>query len=389
LKALKGNYRLAYHDEYSIAVGAGMNAMGCRVDPLLACLHENVENYKNDKNNDKSQASLLNSVVAMLDANLSTNEKILAADILITLIKQAANDLRKNLANQFALRDDLPDSLLHFLSYGEIDLAEPVLRSSPLLSDTDLMYVIQAKGQEYWHAVAKRDGLSNDVCEVLVTKNDKQTNMTLLQNDTINLGAQILGQLRDFAIDDELFATEYLNYKTLPANVAVTVYWHVSNALRAKIMNQFDIQKSDLDNALQDCVHDFRDTVHHEIHRPTSLMIETANRYHESEMITADLLVQILRQRQGRFFAALFSLKTGLRYRAISEVMKQKEGHSLAVACRASNIDKDKFVSIFLLSRAITMPQSPVNADELKMALRYFETLTHKMAKEILVKSIV
>ena len=102
-----------------------------KFDPLLVSLHDYARSYSEDKNTN-SFGKLVNAVMAMLDANLKDSQKILAADVLITLIRQAETDLRENLAQRLAVRDDLPTSLLHFLAYGPIDIAEPVLLNSPL-----------------------------------------------------------------------------------------------------------------------------------------------------------------------------------------------------------------------------------------------------------------
>jgi hypothetical protein len=60
----------------------------------------------------------------------------------------------------------------------------------------------------------------------------------------------------------------------------------------------------------------------------------------------------------------------------------------LAVACRAKNISKENFVSLFLLTRTIARSSQAVTAEELKMAMRYYDGLTFKAAQDILKDSI-
>jgi hypothetical protein len=52
------------------------------------------------------------------------------------------------------------------------------------------------------------------------------------------------------------------------------------------------------------------------------------------------------------------------------------------------NISKENFVSMFLLGRTIARADEAVNAEELKMAMRYYDGLTFKMAKSILRESL-
>ena len=68
--------------------------------------------------------------------------------------------------------------------------------------------------------------------------------------------------------------------------------------------------------------------------------------------------------------------------------MRQIGGQGMAVVSRATGISKENFVSIFLLGRTIVRSSQAVDADELRMAMRYYDGLTHKMAREILQDSI-
>ena len=220
-------------------------------------------------------------------------------------------------------------------------------------------------------------------------KKDKATNLTLLKNDTVTLDIDFLEDIKGFAIDDENFAKEYVNYKTLPKSLAVSVYWHLSVRMRQLITQKFDVKADELDKALEDCCFDFRDTIHNDIQKPTSTMIEAAKRFKKADKITEPLLVQTLRQRQGRFFVALFCEATGMSIDTAADMLKKKNGHSLAVSCRVLNITKEGFVSIFLLARAITTPDQAVSASELQSAVRYFEMLNYHNAKEVFDKTII
>lgn len=379
---------MAYKDDKMMPSMERSFAAADKFDPLLVSLHDYARNYGNEKNKE-SFGKLVHAVLAMLDANLKESQKILAADVLITLIRQAEQDLRKDLAHRLAVRNDLPDSLLHYLAYGQIDIAEPVLKHSPLLCETDLIYIIQSKTVDHWHAIAQRPYISEKITNALVSKHDVPTHKHLLNNETIKLG---IPSLQDMATDvrtSKEFAEEFVTYKHLPQDVAVSIYWHVSHALRTHITREFKVKGHDLDKALEDCVQDFSDTTYGlETFEPTNLMREVAAKYKEQGKILDDTLVNTLRRRQGRFFLALFAARVGVRTKVIHEMMKQKGGQGLAVCSRATGVSKESFVSIFLLSRAITCSRETVNAEELKMAMRYYDGITHKMAKDILTGSI-
>ena len=365
-----------------------------RFDPLLVCLHDSLKAYSGAKTSGPiehkgSFEHLVHSIMAILDANLSENEKILTADVLIALIRQAERDLRSNLSERLALRENLPDSLLHYLAYGEIDIAEAVLLYSPLLSETDLLYVAQSKGKEHWRAIARRADIPTSVTKSLSVKEDVQTHLNLLYNASIDVEPSALKAMTPSVRESNEFAEELVSYKGLSKSVAVSIYWHVSVALRHVVAQKFAIKDQDLDKALEDSVQDFSDTAEHlKNYEPSSLMKEVAGQYKAQNRITDDLLIQVLRRRQGRFFIALFESRSQLSPTTIYEMMKQKGGQGLAVSARALKISKENFVSLFLLSRTIMAPSDIVEAAEMKMAMRYYDSLTYKMAKDILSGSI-
>ena len=359
-------------------------------DPLLVQLHDSVVHYKSDNGDRAASTMLINSVAEMLDAKLTESEKILASDVLIGLIKQAESDIRVSLSQKLAPRDDLHHSLLNYLAYGTIDIAEPVLQYSPLLTDTDILYIVESTGKDHWRAVAKRECISEKISETLINKGDAQAVHNLLLNDSILLEDNLLKMAGVIAVQDEDVASDYISYKSLPKNLAMDVYWQVSLEIRKKIAAEFKITNGDIDNALEDSIQDFSDTIlSSDNMTPSNLMIDVARQYQKLGRIKEGLLVDCLRRRQGRFFIALFAQQTDLSFDVIWGMMQQIGGQALAVACRAKNISKENFVSLFLLTRTIARSSQAVTAEELKMAMRYYDGLTYKTAQEILKDSIV
>jgi len=357
-------------------------------DPLLVTLHDNLTSYARD-HSQNNYTNLIESVVSILDARLTENERIMASDVLISLIEQAATDVRRNLAEKLAYRDDIEPSLLHYLVYNEIDLADPVLRYSPILKDVDLMYVIQSKGKAHWCAIANRQRVSEKIALSLVQKKDSDCILELLANEEIILPQTVLREIVPIARQEQHVADKMADYLGLPKETAVNLYWYVSVSLRDHMIKKFDLVTSDIDSALEACMQDFADTVFQRDNMmPTTLMRDFAENYARQNKINDYMLIDVLRRRQGRFFIALFHKYSGLSYDIIGKMMHQTGGQSMAVAARALNIAKENFISVFLLSRKLTMAHKPVDAAELKMAIRYYDGLTHKMAKDILKDSL-
>ena len=63
-------------------------------------------------------------------------------------------------------------------------MAAPVLSRSSVLTDTDLLEVVNKRGQDYLRAVSRRVDLSETVSDVIVERGDDTTLGVLLQNET-------------------------------------------------------------------------------------------------------------------------------------------------------------------------------------------------------------
>ena len=135
------------------------------------------------------------------DENLSSAESTMFFDILCTLIGDVELDLRARLAERLAERDDVPHDLITFLASEEIAVAYPVLVSSELLNDRDLVLLINEKAREHQLAVTKRYWLSPDVSEALVQTGDSTVVVSLLSNDGAEIypetAERLVGACRD------------------------------------------------------------------------------------------------------------------------------------------------------------------------------------------------
>ena len=82
---------MAYNNDRHIRLGSGEGTTAYdSFDPLLVNLHDSVNQYKINKNqNDADMNDMTQAVIDILDANLSATEKVLSSDILVELIKQA------------------------------------------------------------------------------------------------------------------------------------------------------------------------------------------------------------------------------------------------------------------------------------------------------------
>lgn len=105
--------------------------------------------------------------VRVAELTQQTNPGLVEA-VLELLVRDVAKEVRKALAEAVADSPEVPHWIARRLASDEIEVAEPVLRQSPLLSDQDLIEIVRTNAMQYALAVAGRSRLSEALTDVLI-----------------------------------------------------------------------------------------------------------------------------------------------------------------------------------------------------------------------------
>lgn len=100
--------------------------------------------------------------------------------------------------------------------------------------------------------------------------------------------------------------------------------------------------------------------------------------------VTAQHLVQTLRQGLTAQAEEIFGRMTGLGAGQIQRVLYGAEGRNLAVACRALGIEQLQFVSIFILSHRLGLGERSPEPHKLTHVVAHFDQTDQKTARRIL-----
>lgn len=125
--------------------------------------------------------------------------------VLELLVRDVAKEVRRALAQQIADSQEVPAWVARRLASDDIEVAEPVLRSSPLLTDEDLIEIVRTNAMQYALAVAGRNQLSEAVSEVLVDTGHAPVVARLVGNVGAQLSQATLERVvQDFGAEREV-----------------------------------------------------------------------------------------------------------------------------------------------------------------------------------------
>ncbi|MCF8495997.1 MAG: DUF2336 domain-containing protein [Alphaproteobacteria bacterium] len=358
------------------------------ITPLLVRLYDSqrLHSLPADKK-PQAQAELLSAVGELFALELSHKETELIADVLTDLIRQAELDVRQALSERLAVLDNVPIRIAHQIAYDEISVADVFLSQSPVLDDQDLLYIIKTKSAAYWRAVACRKGLGDDIIDMLADTKNPETALALVENSGITLTPHSLLSLSDMVQQHEFLATPLLSRAEITSDIIVRVYGYVGEEIKRQIREQHPLASAALSETVDEIVAELAGAAEESSSLPTPAMLRAADRYREKGLLTMKLMLGTLRRGQIPSFIAQFSRFTGMSAEVTVGVLGQSSGQGLAVACRAHDILKTDFVSIYLLTHRIRGADKMIDMKDLKRAVDYYTHIRPDVARSILAGS--
>lgn len=304
-------------------------------------------------------------------SDLSERELALTFDILRMLIDKVEVAVRRNISDYLCDRSDVPKDLVAFLAHDTVHVAYPILRSSPLLSEYDLIRLIEDHGHGHAMAIATRSDLTGPVSHGLIALNDEAVDVALAKNLTATIDTEDMSVLVDRAVDCDALHAPLSSRSDLGADLARRLYTMVGEALRRHIIDNYDIDGAVIAEAVEQAVLDGLDT-------PNPLNAAIGNGWSEQlqrggHRPAARLLRRMLSE--GTDGAAIeFSEYTHLPLETARWVFERGDGQTLAVAMKSIGMDVDGYAT--LLDRLARITEY----EDIERLTAYFERIDTKTA---------
>jgi uncharacterized protein (DUF2336 family) len=309
------------------------------------------------------------------ESRLSDRERALITGILHRLIATVETDIRRALAHRLKARDDVPADLVLLLAGDEIEVARPILEESPLLRDPDLIRLIRNRGREHWLAIGARRQLSAEVSDAIVATGDVDVIELLLRNHDAELSRQAMAYLVAEAERVDRYQEPLLERPEMPPALAMRLYWSVSAALRRHILERFAVPEALVDDVLEGAALDAAGAQQANGRALCDIAHDLVERLAEHERITPHLLIGFLRAGRVHAFVAGFARMTAVPEAVARRVTLDADGETLAVLCRAAEINRNDFASLFLLIQNVRHGLRPMAPQRLNDILGFFDAI--------------
>jgi uncharacterized protein (DUF2336 family) len=302
---------------------------------------------------------LLLGVVAMCDARPPSGElSPVLGEIFLTLARQAERDVRKVLSEKLANAEWAPAALVNVLALDEIEIARPILASSPILQDDDLLRVLVEASLEHQIAVARRPRLSGRVADAVIDQAEPAVLMALTTNRTAEISTEGVRRLVEHSRRIAALRGPLTRHPLLTEALAEQLYQWVGTALRQAIAARFTVDEQALAAAVYDAVEG--------IMRPASAEQAALDQTDRDEMerrlvdklnsagqLRPGLLIRAVREKRLSLFAHGLAALGGFAISQVRTALAAPTPEALYYACAAVGIDRAVFPTLLVELRKL------------------------------------
>lgn len=159
-------------------------------------------------------------------------------EVLSSLIIKVEAAAREKLAQQLAPVGDAPTNTVRSLALDPaIEVAEPILSQSNVLSDEILLQCVQTNGQEHLLAIATRKKVSECVSDELIVNGDRKVLGTLASNPGASISNPGFGMLVQKSDGDDWLSECLGGREDIPEHHLRDLLSKASDVVRQKLMS--------------------------------------------------------------------------------------------------------------------------------------------------------
>ena len=314
----------------------------------------NLLNLARSKSTDDRRRLLLG-IAALCDATPPGAEASpVLGDIFMIIARQAERDIRKALSESLASADWAPPGLIAMLALDEIEIARPVIASSPLLQDNDLLKVLLEATIEHQIEVARRPNISGRVADAIIDSAEPSTLTALAGNRTAQVSDDALGRLIEHSRRVAALRAPLTRHPRLNDQLAHQLHQWVGQALRQAIGERFRIDETKLADAIDAVTTKTAAPVLAEpkgIEEPSLVDKEEMERrlvakLQSAGQLRAGFLIRAVREKRLSLFEHGITALSGFTLAQVRAAIVRPSPDALFLLCAAVGIDRAVFPAV-------------------------------------------
>lgn len=166
---------------------------------------------------------------------LSETERVFATKLMDRICADVSALVRRALSVTLQNSQNLPRHIALALIEDIDSIAVPILSSSPILTDEDLVSVLRSKASDKIRAIAQRKTISLHVSHAIVSFGDSAATARLAANDGALISPETAEMIADLHANDDLIRDAALSRHDMPPAVIAKLIDHSANKIDANL----------------------------------------------------------------------------------------------------------------------------------------------------------
>jgi uncharacterized protein (DUF2336 family) len=328
-------------------------------------------------------------IVAWPESRLPAQERHLAADVLVGLLRTCSVELRRRCALGLIRVHEAPKALLRYLARDEIGVAQPLLLDGVGFDDSDLIATVRAGVAWHWIAIAKRRNLRESVTDTLMQTGEAAVIEAVLRNTTAVLSTQGIDLAVAASRQAPQLAAALVGRPEIRPAQGLTLFWWCGFEARMHILRRFAVDRQILIQELGEVFKlaaqegwadvDTRKTLQVIERRQRNRAAAAQSPYGSLEGVVAAAAERGLDQERMHEIAHL----AGIKPTTAMQIFRDPGGEAVGVLCKSVGLKRPMMMALWrALRRPIGDQESTDNP--LGRALYAFDTLATAKAQTVL-----
>ena len=351
-------------------------------------------------------AKRLADVICIPASQITPQERHMAGDVLVELLREADIELRASVAKRLVMLNEAPRTILILLARDDIRVARYILEESNSLTDSDLIQIARKVKQEHRLIIARRRRIADAVVDVLVEFLEEEVVETLLKNKRAHFSETALQRIVTVSRQHQPYVELLLKRDELRPSHGLTMFWWANPKNRKLILHRFGVSREVLQTSCADlyplaAADGWQDA-------PVRKALQFIERRQRNRAAIArsdyDSLEQAIEkaEKEGldRFLSDEISYMAGIKPATGAQIFADSTGESLAILCKAPGLKREYIKKLW---RALKRPATTedgkidpsleaiiavydgISTDNAQTILRYWNwSLTSSLTPEVM-----
>lgn len=279
----------------------------------------------------------------------SDDNVVIFGDILLRLLDQVEEPDRAALAQRVAPCHRTPRTLVKTLAQDEsVEVAEPILTKSPVLTDDDLVEIASEQSQGHLMAMSRREQLSGPVTDAIIRRGSKPVLQAVTNNSGANITEQGYLHLAQEAPGNRGLMDALSQRADIPESVAENVIAILPPAYKARLQSLLEGNSNQRDRLFDEAAKQMQDArlACHGQRLDAKVAARDVMRGNRS---LDEVIHQFAGSNKPREVAVVLSMICGLPEKYVSAALLKTNGSGIALICKSIDLRDTAFEDVALM----------------------------------------